>query len=195
MNNLTNLDINPVYLCSQALIMLGALPINSFDEGSVESEVASTLFATIYNRLLSASNWSFSEAQACLQNPQARDISGKYSYSLPYNLLRLQSVGYHDPKENRTDYELVGKWLKIDSQKVAISYFARVDCSDLPDWFIYTVVTTLASEFCLPITGSPSRTNELRAIALKALEDAKLLDKRQEPNKSLDAGYELIDVR
>jgi hypothetical protein len=47
-------------ICSDALLMLGAKPISSFDEGTDEASVANRLYSDIRDQSLAMYPWSFS---------------------------------------------------------------------------------------------------------------------------------------
>ena len=47
-------------ICSDALVMLGAKPISSFDEGTDEASISDRLYGDIKNQALMLYPWSFS---------------------------------------------------------------------------------------------------------------------------------------
>ena len=81
-----------ISLCSKALIKLGARPIVSFNENTAEAEVASQLYTSVRDAMLSAYPWRFATSQSELarlaENPKA-DYA--YSYQLPNDFLRVLS--------------------------------------------------------------------------------------------------------
>ena len=82
-----------ISLCSKALIKLGAQPIISFNENTVEAQVALQLYQSVRDALLSSYPWRFATAQIHLnrlqENPQADYM---YSYQLPNDFLRALSA-------------------------------------------------------------------------------------------------------
>ena len=58
--------LSSIELCSSALVKLGANGISSFEDGTAESRVASSLYPLIRDALLCAHPWSFATAQARL---------------------------------------------------------------------------------------------------------------------------------
>ena len=55
--------ITDIDICARALILIGASPITSFDDGTTEATVASNLYEDTVKDLLSRHRWRFSTGQ------------------------------------------------------------------------------------------------------------------------------------
>ncbi len=70
-------------ICSDALLLLGAKPISSFDEGTDEASVANRLYADIRDQSLVTYPWSFSFKKVKLARLITTPINEyKYEYGL-----------------------------------------------------------------------------------------------------------------
>jgi hypothetical protein len=71
-------------ICSDALLMLGAKPISSFDEGSDEASVANRLYPDIKDQALLMYPWSFSFKKTSIGRLLTTPINEyRYEYQLP----------------------------------------------------------------------------------------------------------------
>ncbi|MCA3263006.1 MAG: hypothetical protein ING44_13770 [Telmatospirillum sp.] len=186
--------LSQIALCSRALIKLGAQPIASFAEGTVESQVAAALFPSVRDGLISAHPWSFASAQTTLPR-LARDpvADHRFAYQLPPDFLRALSVG-QGARGRGTAYRIVESALHTDSDGVVLSYIFRPDESAFPPFFDAALIAALAAEFCLPVTESTSRAELLYRLSENEFRRARLIDAQQETPQSLD-DFSLVEVR
>ena len=62
----------PLDICSRALILIGAEPISSFDDGTTEATVAVNMYEDVVQAALVNSRWRFATNQNCDNNTHAR---------------------------------------------------------------------------------------------------------------------------
>lgn len=183
-----------IALCTRALLKIGAMPINGFDDGSAESEVAGALYPMVRDGLLSSYPWSFSSAQITLpklSQPDGTDY--KNSFQLPSDFLRALTAGT-GVRGRRIPYRIQGKTLQADADTVLLTYIFRTDESGFPPFFANALVARLAAEFCLPLTENTSRTEAMLKQARDDFETAKRIDAQQDTPMALD-DYTLIKAR
>lgn len=183
-----------ISLCSKALIKLGARPIVSFNENTAEAEIASQLYTSVRDAMLSAYPWRFATSQSELarlaENPKA-DYA--YSYQLPNDFLRVLSAGASSSGRG-LNYRICEKTLQCNASNVMLTYIFDPKEENYPPFFDALLVAQLAAEFCLPLTESASRCEFLVKQAQKSFADAKLIDAQQDiPNAITD--FPLIGVR
>lgn len=146
---------------NRALLLIGASPINSFDDGSTESEVAKVIYPQVRDSLLGMFNWTFAETREQLARelvPATEDYA--YSYVLPSDFIR--AIGLDDDAGFAVDsYRIVGRHVAVDSTKAYLTYTKRVSEQWFPAYFGSVLVYMLAAEFCVPITEDLARAQAL----------------------------------
>ena len=140
-----------VDICARALIMIGAQPISSFDDGSTEALVASNLYENITQSILCRHRWRFATEQQQLSllvsAPTGRY---DYAYQLPTSpdLLQLNTITVADVP---IQYNRYGDKIFVngyDSQSALIAdYIFRQDESEFPAYFKDALELKLASRF------------------------------------------------
>jgi hypothetical protein len=183
-----------VEICSTALMKLGAVPIQSFEDGTAEAEAAKRLYPVTRDGLLAAYPWSFTVAQAALvPAPTAPEADYAYAYALPADCLRVLSAGV-GTEGRGLEYRLRGGRLLADAAALTLTYQRRVDEAELPAFFLTVLIARLAAELCLPLTESSSRAESLYQLAAAELRLARLLDSQQSTPQRVE-DFTLIRAR
>lgn len=99
-----------VSICSNALLALGAHPINDFDEDTDHARLCANLYPTVRNKLLRAHLWNCAIKRVVLSPvSSAPEFGYGYQFSLPGDLIRVLSVG---ESRDDIDYRIEGGcWL------------------------------------------------------------------------------------
>ncbi|TCS61689.1 hypothetical protein [Varunaivibrio sulfuroxidans] len=183
-----------IALCSRALLKLGANTIASFDEGTVEAEIAGNLYQPVRDGLLSAYPWSFATGQVTLARLNAQPIADfAYAYQLPADFVRVLSAG-SGGRGRGVSYRISERRLHTDAQEVVLTYLFRPAESEFPPFFNLALIARLAAEFCIPLTESTSRSQALFSLADREFRHAKTVDSQQDmPGRIED--FSLIEVR
>ncbi len=186
--------LSDIGLCSRALIKIGAAPINSFNDGSVESEIAGALFPQIRDTLLSAYAWSFATGQIALNRLSVDPIADyDYAYQLPNDFLRAFSAG-SGTRGRGLNYRIAGNALHTNAPDVILTYIYRPDEETFPLYFDQALIARLAAEFTIPVTENTSRSETMLSIAEREFQRARQVDAQQDtPGRIED--FTLIDVR
>lgn len=186
--------LNDVALCARALIRIGAVPITSFADGTVESEIAGALYPQARDALLSAYPWSFASGQvvlARLSTPPLADYT--YAYALPNDFLRAVSAG-NGARGRGLNYRIAAGALHTNAPEVVLSYIFRPEEAAFPPYFDQALIIKLAAEFCIPVTENTSRAESLDTMAEREFQRARQVDAQQDtPNKIED--FSLITAR
>lgn len=181
-------------LCSRALVKIGAGSISSFEDGTVEAEVAASLYSVVRDSLLSIHPWNFATAYASPPRLAATPVAEFSSaFLLPSDCLRVISAGTGSRARGLT-YKIVGRELHTDANEIVICYVRRPAETDFPPFFDATLITHLAAEFCIPLTESTSRWEGLRRAASSELQQARLIDAQEETPTALE-DFTLIEGR
>ncbi|MEX2618392.1 MAG: hypothetical protein WD767_20090 [Alphaproteobacteria bacterium] len=186
--------LSSIALCSRALLKLGASPISGFEEGTAESLIAGTLYASTRDAVLSAYPWSFATAQRRLARLNATPTADyDYAYQLPGDFLRALSAG-QSGRGRGAIYRIAERRLHTNAEDVVLTYVFRPQESETPPYFDQVLIARLAAEFVLPLTESTSRADVLSRLAEEEIRRARLVDAQQDvPPRFED--FSLIEVR
>lgn len=186
--------LSQIDLCSRALLKVGANSISSFDEGTLEAEVAAGLFPTVRDALLSAHPWNFATTQkrlAKLATPPVADFQS--AFQLPVDCIRVLSAGT-DGRGSGLIYKIFQRQLLTDAEAVVLTYIFRPLEADFPPFFDMALIANLAAEFCIPLTDSTNRWETLREAAEHEFRRCRLIDAQEETPSAVD-DFTLIESR
>lgn len=188
------MTLSATALASRALIRIGAHAINSFDDGTVEADLAGALYTPVRDGMLSLFGWSFATTQAQLGRLSTAPIADyEFAYALPNDFLRAISAGI--PGAGRgISYRIYQNALHCNADEVTLTYIYRPAEIDCPAFFDTALIARLAAEFCIPITESSARAELLFSLADKELARAKQVDSQQETPTAIE-DFSLIEVR
>ncbi|MBM3951792.1 MAG: hypothetical protein FJ311_10090 [Rhodospirillales bacterium] len=183
-----------IALCSRALIRIGAASISSFDDGSLEAEVAANLYPSARDALLSAHPWSFATGQTALPRLAAGPLADHaFAFQLPADFLRALSAG--PPGRGRgLAYRIAESRLHADADEVTLTYIFRPGEGAFPPFFDQALIARLSAEFCLPLTENAARAEMLHRLAEAEFRRAKIVDSQQDSPPALE-DFTLIEAR
>ena len=190
-----------ISLCSVAMMRLGANAIASFEEGTVESDIASALYPQARDFLLGAYPWSFATAQRRLPQLSVEPVSDfKYAFQKPADFLRALSLGRAHPGSGGTpssrglEYRIRGDEIHANSKHVLLNYIFRPEIAQFPPYFVKALGDLLSAEFCLPIIENTSRSELLHRLSETSFQIARLTDAQSNSPLRVE-DYSLIDAR
>lgn len=183
-----------ISLCSKAMIKLGASPVVSFYENTTEAQVASQLYSSVRDGLLSSYPWRFATCQVKLPRLQDAPVADfAYAYQLPNDFLRALSAG-DTRRAQGLNYRVCERTLQTNAPSVVLTYIFRPKEENFPAFFDDLLVAKLAAEFSLPLTENVSRTQLLYKLAQELFAQAKLIDAQQSVTSAIE-DFSLIGVR
>ena len=141
---------SPVDVCSRALIMIGADPITSFDDGNNEALIASNMYEDIARASLVNTRWRFATNQVIL-NRLTEVPTGRYdaAYQLPSGWLMTHAVTVND---NPIEYQTYGDKLfnnASSSDELVLDFTYRAEEQYWPSYFTVAVEYELAVVFAV----------------------------------------------
>lgn len=177
---ITNID-----LCARALTLLGADPIQSFDEGTVEAEVLGNLYTHIYQSLLTEKNWNFATKDASLNQivDAPTDTNWLYQYQRPTDALKILDA--EDQSWRSTKYMPEGDVILSNESVLNLKYIYNVDESNMPPWFVDYLVLKLAVMSCQAITAEYEIRDRLSAELKAARSNAYKQDELEAPQRDV----------
>jgi hypothetical protein len=178
-----------VDICARALIMIGAQPISSFDDGSTEALVASNIYENITQSILCRHRWRFATEQQQLSLIASAPTGRyEYAYQLPTSpdLLQLNTITVADVP---IEYSRYGDKVFVngyDSQSALIAdYIFRQDESEFPAYFKLGLEYTLASIFAGSVARDAAMIKQFSDLAERQILIAKNTDSQEVTNKKL----------
>lgn len=181
-----------VQICSNALLLLGANPINSFTDGTVEAEISSSFYEGVLKSVLTERRWSFAIGQQQLSQLVSTPVEGyEKAYQLPSSLLKLVKVY---PEWIR--YELFENNLLYTDYdgEIVIEFMFKPSESSFPGYFIEYLETRLALKFCIPITEDAKKFEIISDLVDKSGRMARTADSQQRKGVGIKR-FPMVDVR
>jgi hypothetical protein len=194
-------------VCSDALLMLGAKPISSFNEGTDEASVCDALYPNIRDQALMVYPWSFTFKKVQLARLNTIPTNEyKYEYQMPSDRLGAPRAVYDSPSVGAhtvTNYRIMGAKLLTNEESVYVDYQYPVTESEMPVWFVQLLKYLVAWHISIPITDQVDKAQYWQSVAVGApsengrggyMRTAMNIDGQNQPTNSIK-DFSLIDVR
>ena len=178
-----------VDIANQALMMLGASPIVSFMDESVEAEAVRVLYNPAKQQILRSYDWncaSKSATLALLSDPPI-DPKWKFRFSLPDDCIRVLEIFQATSGTGAMwgDFSVETGTLLARIDNVACRYIYDVEEPDLDPHVEMAFVARLAVDLSYPLTASSSREGNLVEIAERKLDEARTTDSQERTSKHI----------
>ena len=177
----------PLDICSRALILIGAEPISSFDDGTTEATVAVNMYEDVVQSALVNSRWRFATNQKVI-NRLTDAPTGRYDYAyqLPSDMIMLHGATVNG---NLIEYQVYGDKLYADTTEtdvVIVDYSFRASEVDFPSYFTLAVEFSLAIIFATSIARDASLASLMTERAESSMAKARSLDSQQQTTRKLE---------
>ena len=196
-----------VSICSDALLMLGARSITSFNDGTDVASVCDRLYPDIRDSVLTTYAWTFNTKKVKL----ARMISTpssvwRYVYQLPGDRLGTVRAAYASPAPNsppNKDWEIQGDKLLTNLPAVYLDYQYSVGEFAMPQYFVQLLKYMMAWHLAMPVTEQSDRASYWQGVAVGGpnengrggyMRTAMNIDGQGQPTRIIE-DYTLIAVR
>ena len=178
----TDIDI-----CARALIMIGAQPITSFDDGTTEATVAANLYEDTVRDLLSRHRWRFATGQAQLSRLTASpDARWDAAYQLPADMLVLHGVTITDDNIAYDRYQDMVYCNATAEDLVFADYTFRATEDLWPPYFTTGVQYQLASIFAYSVAAQEGLADLFEKRALRHMTMARTIDSQSQTTRRLN---------
>lgn len=157
-------------ICSDSLLMLGANPITSFNEGTDSANICDRLYADIRDQALTIYPWSFSFKKVKLSRLITTPTTEyKYEYQLPGDRIApprrvFASSSPGSPTVNT--YRIQQDKLLTDLEEVWIDYQYSVGEFEMPVYFVQLLKYLMAWHLALPITDQADKAQYWQGVAV-----------------------------
>ena len=196
-----------VTICSDALLMLGAKAISSFNDGTDESSVCDRLYPDIRDSTLTMHPWSFNTKKVQLaQLLTAPGSVWRYAYQLPGDRLASPRAVYASSAVGapvQKDYEIQQDKLLTNLPAVYVDYQYELQEFAFPKYFVQLMKYMMAWHLALPITEQADRAQYWQTVAVGAIAEngrggyfrqAMNIDGQHNPVRVIE-DYSLVAVR
>ncbi len=186
----------PVAVCSRALILVGAEPITSFDDGNNEALIASNMYEDVARASLLNTRWRFSTNQAVL-NRLSDAPTGRFdaAYQLPSGWLMTHVVTVNDTP---IEYQTYGDKLfcnETATSELVLDFTYRADEQGWPSYFTIAVEYELASVFAVSLARDQSLAQAMSQQAATSMMRARNLDAQQQTTRKLSTSRFITNRR
>lgn len=177
---------SPIDICSRALILIGAEPITSFEDGNTEALVAVNMYEDVARASLVNTRWRFATNQAVL-NRLSEAPTGRYdkAHQLPNDILMLHAVTVQDLP---IEYQTYGNKVysdTSDNDTLVADYTFRAEENTWPSYFTIAVVYSLSIVFATSIARNSNLAGIMADQAQTTMAKARNLDGQQQTSRKL----------
>jgi len=173
-----------VQLCSNALLLLGAEPINSFDDDSDRALLVSNLWPNALDAILRSHPWNCAIKREQLSSTgTAPAFDYAYQFTLPGDCLRILSIG---ERGENPQFEIEGRTVLYDEALLNVRYVYRNE--DIPSWdalLVQAAEAYMAMTCAYPITKSASMFDAMTRLWDLKLRQARTIDGLENPPEEL----------
>jgi len=169
-----------ISMCSNALLLIGHDTISAFTDPGAGAKVASNLYTTTYENLLTLHRWRFASAKSSLSKLTATPLNEwTNAFSLPSGYLTAIKV------YPNTDFEIYENKLYANTATIELDYIFKPDESRLPAYFVKLMEFHLATQFSIPVTDNSTKAEEYRNMYEDQLRRSKFVDSQARPNDAI----------
>lgn len=196
-----------ISICSDALIMLGAKAITSFNDGTDESSACDRLYSDIRDSTLATYPWTFSFKKIQLAQLLTAPTSvWKYQYQLPGDKISNPRAVYNSANPGspvQKDWEIQGDVMLTNLTSVYIDYQYSVGEFAMPQYFVQLLKYMMSWHLAMPITEQTDKAQYWQRVAIGDISEngrggyfrtAMQIDGQNNPVRVIE-DYSLIAVR
>jgi hypothetical protein len=159
-----------VSICSDALILLGAKPISSFNDGTDEANTSDRLYPNVRDMTLSMYPWSFAYKKLKLSRLLGTPINEwRYMYQMPGDRLGNPRAVFRSASVNARpfkEWEILGDRLYTNEEVIIIDYPYQTEEFAMPQYFVQLLKYMMAWHLSYPITEQETKTQYWQAVAI-----------------------------
>lgn len=182
-----------VEICSNGLLLLGAQPINSFDDETDRATLVSNLWPNALEAILRSHPWNRATKRVSLAaDVAAPDFDYARQFTLPSDCMRVLSVGL---KGQPQTYELEGRKILSDEEIIYLRYVWKND--DIASWdalLVQAAEAYMAMTCAYPITKSASMFDMMANLWKLKRQEARTIDGQENPPEEI-GDFPLLQAR
>lgn len=182
-----------VQVCSNALLMLGAQPINDFDDEGDRVTLVSNLWANARDAVLRSHPWNCAVKRVSLAPDVAiPPFEYAYQFAIPGECLRILSIG---EEGEHFRYRIEARKIVMDDSECNLRYIFRNEDVTTWDSLLVSAMEAYMAMLCAyPLTKSPTQRSEMEKQYAFQLRQARTVDGLEEPTDDV-GDFPLLAVR
>lgn len=174
-------------ICNVALGLLGADPIQSFDDQTVEAESCRNFYEMAVQAVLEDHPWNFAEKVVSLaQDAVAARPDFAFSYAIPADCIAPRGLLRPDGRPARCVYKRAGSKLCTDLEDAWLIYTNRAPEQFFSPQFRMALAKHMAYLLAGPITESESKVREWYGVYKEELATARSRDSQTDFGDHID---------
>lgn len=175
-----------ISICSQALVMLGAKSISSFNDATDSARMCQVLYPDARKQVMRSHPWNCLVKRAQLAPESTMPLFGyKNQFVLPAACLRLLNVGSEDETPDE-DYQLEGeRRVLYDGTVLNVRYIEDKPESRWDDLLAGVMTAYMAMVLAYPITKSGTQQEAQAALYQQKFKAAKAVDGQENPPEQI----------
>jgi len=176
-----------IKICSRASVLIGGNDIQSFVDGTAESQVADAVYEDIARTALTNTRWRFASDQAVL-NRLEEAPTGRFdaAYQLPSNSIMVHAITVNDVVIKYNTYGSKIFCNASSSDEVIADFNFRADENTWPPYFTLAVQYMLAGAFAVSLARDAQLGQLMDEKALIYMAQARRLDSQQQTTVKLN---------
>lgn len=176
--------ISAVSICSNALLLLGDRPIDSFDLNNDRTRLVANLYTSKRDRVLRVHPWNCAIKRVLLSPDATAPAFGwKYQFQLPEDWLRTLSIGAEGIED---DYVVEGRKVLMKSNVCRLRYIFRNDVEATWDALLVDAMTqVMVAALTYAVTKSTTKQATEEEIVKQVLKVARAADGQEVPPETL----------
>lgn len=173
-----------VSICSNALLMLGGLPISDLAEDNDRARAASNLYPFVRNYVLRRHPWNCAVKRVVLApDVAAPAFDWAYQFTLPSDYMRSLSVGEAGCE---IDFKIESGKLLCDDNPCMLRYIWRNENPGTwDDMLVWGMTMSMKAVLAYPITQSTSLESLVETVLKDVLKQARAVDGQDETPETL----------
>jgi hypothetical protein len=181
-----------IQLCSQALTLLGADEITTFQDETREAKICNTIFELTVRACLSDRNWSFAQNQIQLNKlTQVPLFQYSAAFQLPADYLRL--AGKDNPG---LPHSIKEGYLYCNASEVKVNYIFRSSEEKFPPYFSEYVINRLCQKLAISLMEDENKAAYYAKEVMDSRKRAGLIDSQSNGNTIMPIhNFALLVVR
>jgi len=173
-----------VSICSNALLLLGDNPIDSFDVDNNRTRLVANLYTQKRNKVLRLHPWNCATKRVILSpDTESPEFGWTYQFQLPDDWVRTLSVGDENAPDN---YATEGRKILMDTNVCYLRYIWRNEVEATWDALLIDAMTqVMVAALAYPITKSTTKQAADEEIVKRVLKEARSIDGQENPPETL----------